>query len=215
VLLDGLRAGEWAVWKQGTDEAFYTGGDPVAAVRVAPEWVLVAPGSKTAGDLDPLRPGRGPQPVSHTGTPREVLVKIWEDLGGYKEVAFTELTIAATDRDTLDNTLLATWADRPPVAQVHASIRAAGQREIDGKAETVQLSFEGRFEELRGMLSPVWPFDRQGDLDVTVAVRLSFDPPIPMGDGALEAYRTALMNANQGTVEVRAVPARARKGGTA
>jgi len=42
-------------------------------------------------------------------------------------------------------------------------------------------------------------------------VRLSFDPPIPMGDGALEVYRTALMNANQGTVEVRAVPARTRK----
>jgi hypothetical protein len=215
VLLEGLQGGQWAVWKRGTDEAFYTAEDSLSAVRVGADWVLVAPQSKTAGDLDGLRPGRGPQPVSHTGTPREVLVKIWEDLGGYKEVAFTELTVAATDRDTLDNTLLATWADRPTAAQVHASIRAAGQREVDGKAETVQLTFEGRFEELRGMLSPVWPFDRQGDLDVTIAVRLSFEPPISMGDAALEAYRTALMNANQGTVEVRVVPARTRKGGGA
>jgi hypothetical protein len=138
VLLEGLQGGQWAVWKRGADEAFYTAEDLLSAVRVGPDWVLVAPQSKTAGDLDGIRPGRVPQPVSHTGTPREVLVKIWEELGGYKEVAFTELAITATDRDTLDDTLLATWADRPTAAQVHASIRAAGQREVDGKAETVR-----------------------------------------------------------------------------
>jgi hypothetical protein len=212
VLLQGLQGGVWTVWKTGADEAFYTAEDVPPAVRVGADWVLVIPESKTAGDLDPMRPGRGPQPVSHTGTPREALVKVWEELGAHKDVAFAELSLAATDRDTLDNTLLATWVDRPSVAAPQASVRAAGQRTVDGKTERLELSFEGRFEEIRGLLAPVWPFARQGDLDVTVAVRFVFDPPLPLGDAALESYRTALMNANQGTIEVRAVPARVRAG---
>lgn len=212
VLLEGLQAGHWALWKQGPEEGFFTAGDPLSAVRVGADWMLVAPGSQTARDLDGLRPGRGPQPLSHSGTPREVLVTIWEELGGYPEVVLAEITLVVTDRDTLDNSLLATWADRPASAQTHATLRAAGRREVDGKTETLHVSFEGRFEELRNMLATVWPFGRKGDLDVTIAVQLSFDPPIAMGDATLESYRTALMSANQGTLEARVIPARNRIG---
>ena len=215
VLLEGLQAGHWALWKQGPEEGFFTAGDPLSAVRVGADWMLVAPGSQTARDLDGLRPGRGPQPLSHSGTPREVFVTIWEELGGYPEVVLAEMTLVVTDRDTLDNSLLATWTDRPASAQTHATLRAAGRREVDGKTETLHLSFEGRFEELPDMLATVWPFGRQGDLDVTIAVQLSFDPPIAMGDATLESYRTALMSANQGTLEARVIPARNRTGRSA
>ena len=212
VLLEGLQGGQWAIWKQGADETFYTAADALAAVRVGMDWMLVVPDSPTAHRLDSLRPGRGPQPITQTGTPREALIKLWEALSAYQGVALAELTMTATDRDTLDNTLLATWTDRPAAARVHTSIRAMGQREVAGSPETLELNYEGRFEEVRTMLSPVWPFGQQGDLDLTVAVRLSFDPPLPMGDPAIESYRTALMNANQGTVEVRMAPARLPKG---
>ena len=207
-LTEGLKEGHWAAWKVKSDEAFYTAQDALSNVQVSPDWVLVKPDSLTARELDNLRPGRGPQPVSHTGTPREVLVKLWDDLGEHKDITFSSLTITARDRDTLDNTLLATWADRPATAGVQTSIRAAGQRQVAGKVDTLELNYEGRFEEVRNLLSPVWPFGHQGELDVTVEVTLSFDPPLPMGDGAIESYRTALMNANQGKVEVRIVPAR-------
>jgi hypothetical protein len=103
---------------------------------------------------------------------------------------------------------MATWADRPAAARVHVSIRAVGQREATGSPETLELNYEGRFEEVRTLLAPVWPFGQQGDLDLTVAVRLAFDPPLPIGETAIQSYRTALMNANQGTVEVRLTPAR-------
>ena len=207
-LLEGLKASLWSVWKRGADEIFYTSTDPLQELRVGADWMLVAPASQTSKELDPIRPGRGPQPIRETGTPRAVLVKIWEELGAYKDVVLNELTITATDRDTLDNTLLATWADRPTAAHAHASIRAVGQREINGTAETAELTFEGRFGEIRSMLAPVWPFAHQGELDVTIALRLSFAPPLPLGDPALDAYRNALMNANQGEIEVLAVPAR-------
>lgn len=47
-------------------------------------------------------------------------------------------------------------------------------------------------------------------LDVTVTVSLSFDPPVALSDPALDTYRTAVMNANQGMLHLRAIPARKR-----
>ena len=212
VLREGLVNGVWAVWKRGPEETFYTQRDtPPRNIPIGSSWVLMEPSCPLANELDPLRPGRGPQPITLAGTPREVLTRIWDELGVFRGVHITEMTITATDRDTLDNTLMATWADRPIAAQTHASLQAAGQREIQEKQETVQLNFEGRFEEARSMLSPIWPFERQGELDVTITVRFTFDPPAGLGDNALEVYRTALMNANQGNVEIRIVPARARR----
>jgi hypothetical protein len=152
--------------------------------------------------------------VIRAGTPREVLVQIWDELGGFKDVQVAEMMLTVTDRDSFDNTLLATWADRPQAARSHVSVIADGQREISGKQERVHLAFEGRFEEVRTMLSPIWPFKSQGELEVTIAVHLVCDPPLALVDSALEAYRTALMNANQGSLEARVVPTRApRRGG--
>src|SRR5262245_2275374 len=105
--------------------------------------------------LDILRPGRDPQPVIRAGTPREVLVQIWDELGGFKDVQVAEMMLTVTDRDSFDNTLLATWADRPQAARTYVSVTAAGQREFGGRQETVRLDFEGRFEEVRTMLSPI------------------------------------------------------------
>jgi len=92
-------------------------------------------------------------------------------------------------------------------------VTAAGQREIGGRQETVQLAFEGRFEEVRTMLSPIWPFKNQGELEITIAVYLVCDPPLALADSTLETYRTALMNANQGSLEARVVPTRAKRPG--
>jgi hypothetical protein len=136
------------------------------------------------------------------------MVKIWDDLDSFRNVQLSEIVITANERDTLDNTLLATWADRPPEAQSHVILQAVGQREIDGKTEKISLDFEGRFEQVRSMLSPIWPFNQQGDLDVTISLLLRFNPSISLNDEGIEAYRNAIMNANQGTVEVRVVPAR-------
>ena len=118
-----------------------------------------------------------------------------------------------THRDSFDNTLLATWADRPQTARTHVSVTAAGQREINARQETVRLDFKGRFEEVRTMLSPIWPFKSQGELEVTIAVHLVCDPPLALTDSALDAYRTALMNANQGSLEAKVVPTRAPRPG--
>ena len=86
-------------------------------MQVGPQWVLVDPASSLAQSLDMLRPGRGPQPVIRAGTPREVLVQIWDELGGFKDVQVAEMMLTVTDRDSFDNTLLATWADRPQAAR--------------------------------------------------------------------------------------------------
>jgi hypothetical protein len=142
-----------------------------------------------------------------------VLVQIWDELVGFKDVQVSEMVLTVTDRDSFDNTLLATWADRPKTARSHVSVIADGQREVGGKQEKVHLEFEGRFEEVRNMLSPIWPFKSQGELEVTIAVHLACDPPLNLADSALETYRTALMNANQGSLEARVVPARKRSGG--
>jgi len=211
LLMEGLQGGKWAMWKKGADETFYTADDrPVPVIRIGALWNLVDPSSSLAREMEGVRPGRGPQPIKYAGTPREVFTRIWEELGIFHGVQIAEMTITAADRDTLDNTLVATWADRPVKAQSHVSLQAAGQREVQGKQETVALRFEGRFEEIRNMLSPVWPFERQGELDVTVMVQLIFAPPVGMGDSSLERYRSALMDANQGTVEVHVLPFRFR-----
>jgi hypothetical protein len=211
LLMEGLQAGTWAMWKKAPDETFYTAEDrPFPVIRIGAPWNLVDPSSSLARDLGGVRPGRGPQPIKYAGTPREAFTRIWEELGIFQGVQITEITITATDRDTLDNTLVATWADRPGSAQSHVSLQAAGQREVQEKQETVDLRFEGRFDEIRSMLSPIWPFERQGELDVTVTVQLTFDPPVGMGDNSLERYRTALMDANQGTIEVHVLPFRFR-----
>jgi len=214
VLREGLHKGLWAAWKQGSDETFFTEHDlPAPSVQVGPQWVLVDPTSSLAQSLDMLRPGRGPQPVIRAGTPREVLVQIWDELGGFKDVQVAEMMLTVTDRDSFDNTLLATWADRPQAARTYVSVTAAGQREVGGSQETVRLDFEGRFEEVRTMLSPIWPFKSQGELEVTIAVHLVCDPPLALADSMLETYRIALMNANQGSLEARVVPTRAPRPG--
>jgi hypothetical protein len=82
------------------------------------------------------------------------LVQIWDELVGFKDVQVAEITLTVTDRDSFDNTLLATWADRPTAVRSHVSVIADGQREINGKQESVHLVFEGRFEEVRTMLPP-------------------------------------------------------------
>jgi hypothetical protein len=212
LLMEGLQARKWAMWKKGPDETFYTAEDrPFPVIRIGTLWNLVDPSSSLARDLEGVRPGRGPQPIKYAGTPREVFTRIWEELGIFQRVQIAEITITATNRDTLDNTLVATWADRPVSAQSHVSLQAAGQREVQGKQETVDLRFEGRFDETRNMLSPIWPFERQGELDVTVTVQLTFDPAVGMGDNSLERYRTAIMDANQGTIEVHVLPFRFRR----
>ena len=76
---------------------------------------------------------------------------------------------------------------------------ADGQRVVAGKTETVNLTYEGRFEEVRGQLAPIWPFrGSQGELQVTISLSLKFDRPPTPDDSELETYRTALVNANQG-----------------
>jgi hypothetical protein len=213
ILREGLRKGVWCAWEKRPLETFYTHEDAPAGIAVNDAWVLVEPASELARQLEPFRPGKGPQPVEYAGTPREALTHIREELGAFKNVKISEFVLTMNSRETLDNTLRATWADRPKNAAVQASLDAYGQREVEGKTETVQLNFEGRFDELNQFLSPIWPFDRQGNLTVTIKVRLTFDPPIPLTDGELETYKNAIMEANQGAIEARLVPARRRSGG--
>jgi hypothetical protein len=209
LLLDGLRQNLWGVLRRTEGETFFLSEDvPPSSVQVGPAWMLVDPTSSLARQLDVLRPGRGPQTVVTSGTPREAFSLAWEQLGAHQGLNISELAMTVADRDTLDNTILATWVDRPSGAIAHASVRAVGQREVDGKRETIDVKFEGRFEETRGVLSPVWPFARQGGLDLTVTVRFSFNPPLPLNDLNMETYRTAIMNANQGTLELKVVPSR-------
>jgi Protein of unknown function (DUF499) len=212
VLRDGLREGIWAAWKKDGDETFYTREDSAApAIQVSAAWALVNPAADLARDLDSLRPGKGPQPVAQVGTPREALTASWDALSDQRAIRLDELAITVEDRESFDNTLLATWADRPRSAQSHASVVASGQRVVGGKTETVSLSFEGRFEEVRTFLAPLWSFRNQGELQVTISVSLKFPQPPELTDAEVETYRTALINANQGRLEVKLVPVRARR----
>jgi Protein of unknown function (DUF499) len=216
VFRDGVREGVWCAWKKDGDEAFYTRQDATAAtVQVSAGWVLVDPASALAQELDGLRPGKGPQPVTQVGTPREALTALWDALAGQRNIQVAELASTVEDRESFDNTLLATWADRPRAAQVHASVVANGQRVVGGKTETISLAFEGRFEGIQSLLAPVWPFRRDGELQVTISVSLKFQPTPDLADGEVETYRTALVNANQGRLEVKLVPVRGRRTTTA
>jgi hypothetical protein len=216
LLSQGLTEAVWAVWFQGAAEIFYLKEDtPHPPVPVQPTVVLVEPDSQLARELDPLRPGKGPQPVEAAGTPREVFTKLWEQLGVFKNVLIREISITVTDRNSLDNTLVATWGDRPTSAVTHASLHADGEREVQTRKEEIHLAYEGRFEEIRSLLAPVWAFQRQGDLVTTITVQLLFEPALPLSDGELETYRTAIMNANQGTLQARVVPIRPRRPGGA
>ncbi len=190
------------------------GDHPAPELVVGALWTLVQPGSSLARELDPLRPGRGPQPVSTSGTPREALTAIWEQLAVHRNIELSELRLTVDDRAAFDNTLLATWPDRPTLAESEAEVHAEGVRQAEGGRETIVLDYTGRFEELRTLLAPVWPFARRGQLTLTLTLTWRFEPPLPLTDGPLQAYRAALINANQGQIEVRAVPARrAREGG--
>lgn len=192
VLAEGVRASLWCAWRHQPDETFFTRAEEtLPSIAIGSAWTLVDLASPLAQELDNLRPGRGPQPIERAGTPREVLAGLWEDLAVFPGVRLEALRIFAHSRDAFDNTLRSTWADRPQAA-VTAEVRANGQREVDGRNETVNLTFNGRFEEIHGMLAPIWPFERQGSLHVMI-----------------DTYRTAMMNANQGEISVEAVPARA------
>jgi hypothetical protein len=209
VLAEGVSACLWCAWRHQPDETLFTGAEePTPSIAVGSAWTLVDPGSSLSRELDALRPGRGPQPIERTGTPREALAGIWEGLAVFPGVRLAELRIFAHSRDAFDNTLRATWADRPQTAAVTAEVRANGQREIGGRNETVSLTFNGRFDEIHGMLAPIWSFERQGSLHVMIEVRLAFHLALALDDATLNSYRTALMNANQGEIGVEAVPSR-------
>lgn len=78
------------------------------------------------------------------------------------------------------------------------------------------MTYEGRFETLKDLLAPLWPFrSGQGELQTTITVSLKFADPPAMDDPALDSFRTSLMNAGQGRIEVRLVPVRPRKSGGA
>jgi hypothetical protein len=215
VLRDGVRDGTWAAWRKGDDETFFTRDDsPGPQVVVGPAWSLVDPAAPLASELDDLRPGRGPQPVVQVGTPREALTAAWDALATARNVRIAELVLSVEDRESFDNTLRVAWADRPKAAQVHATLVANGQRVVEGKTEAINVTYEGRFETLKELLAPLWPFrSGQGELQVTITVALKFAEPPAVDDAALGTFRTALMNAGQGRIEARLVPVRPRKTG--
>jgi hypothetical protein len=217
VLRDGVRDGIWAAWRKGDDETFFTRDDsPGPQVLVGPAWSLVVPASPLARELDDLRVGRKPQPVVKVGTPREALTAAWDALATAHNVRVAELGLSVQDRESFDNTLRVAWADRPRAAQVHATLVASGQRVVEGKTEAVSVTCEGRFETLKDLLAPLWPFrSGQGELQVTITVSLKFHDPPAVDDAGLGAFRDSLMNAGQGQVEVRLVPVRPRKTGGA
>jgi hypothetical protein len=213
LLRTGLGAGLWDFWQQGANETYYTRDDAaVAYAQIGPRWTLAEPGSTIAQSLDPLRPGKGPQPVAEVGTPYQVLTSLWNTLAAHKDVRVAELVLTVNQRDAFDNTLRATWSDRPKSAHVTASVSVGGQRTSETGKETVNLSYDGRFEEVSTLLAPLWSFQK-GEFDLTIAVQFTFDTPVPLTDPPHETYRMAIMNANQGTLEGRVVPVRKPSGG--
>lgn len=100
-----------------------------------------------------------------SGTPREALTATWDALRTHRNAEVGALRLTAGDRATYDNTLLATWADRPTNALSETHVHAEGAREIEGRRESLSLEFTGRFEEVRALLAPVWPFARGGPLN--------------------------------------------------
>lgn len=206
---EGIERGLWDVWLREGDAVYYTSGDPAPSIGLAgPSMVLVAPGSELAQRLYGLRPGQGPQPVEESGTPREALTRAWDRLAEYPGVRIAGLSLTVLDRDTLENTLAATWVDRPVGAGCQVSLDVSGQRTVEERTETARLEYQGRFEEVRALLAPLWTFKTRGELSLTLTLQLRFDPPVPADDRAMEEYRSALMNANQGSLEVAVRPAR-------
>jgi hypothetical protein len=155
-------------------------------VLINPTWSLVDPTSALTRELDDLRPGRGPQPVVQVGTPREALTGAWDALATARTVRIAELVLSVEDRESFDNTLRVAWADRPKAVQVHATLVANGQRVVEGKTEAVNVTYEGRFETLKDLLAPLWPFrSGQGELQVTITVVLKFPELLAIDDSAL------------------------------
>ena len=208
IVREGIENGTWAIWRTGADGVFYTKSDANPQVEIGPQWVLVRPDSALARSLEDYRPGRGPAPIEEAGTPREALTHAWDKLAEAPGARVQELLLSVRDRHSLDNTLQATFADRPKSAAAQASIIAKGRREVMGETERVEVSFDGRFEEVRALLAPIWGFASQGELDLSVTLRVALDPPVSPQDERLCAYKTALMNANQGSLEVRIVRVR-------
>jgi hypothetical protein len=208
-LRDGVRQGTWCAWQKTTPETFYAAGDvPAPQVTIGPSWSLVMPGSDLAHELEDLRPGHAPQPLTATGTPREALTSVWDQLNQTRNVDVAEVALTVVDRASFENTLQVTWVDRPPSASVSVELNADGTRDAGAGRETLHVEYTGRFDEVRTLLSPVWPFARGGELALSITLKLQFNPPARPNDAALQSYSAALVNANQGQLEVRVTPVR-------
>ncbi|MBC7323891.1 MAG: hypothetical protein H5T99_01080 [Moorella sp. (in: Bacteria)] len=109
LLEEGGRLGLWGLWVKDAQENYYTAEDSLPDVAVGDNFFLVAPGSALARKLDAFRPGRKPQPVSATGTPREVMTAIWEQLSSQRDIVIEEMVLEVNSREALDGTIAATW----------------------------------------------------------------------------------------------------------
>ncbi len=205
---DGLTSGLWGIWEKSPDPVFYTKEDTIDAIAIAPEWILVEPSSELAKKLESCRPGMKMKRVEYSGTPQEIFNNLSEQVEAFTDIGISELILTVTSRDAFDNTLRATWADRPPSAAVSARIHAVGQREIDERSETISLEYDGRFEEITGLLAPIWSFEKDNGLELTITVSFKFDPPVEKDDSGLINYQHAMTEANQGTMQATLVPVR-------
>jgi hypothetical protein len=209
IIREGTAAGLWGAWQQDSSSTYYAGGDVLPGSLVGSSTELVDPGSALAQRLEQYRPGRGPQPVNESGTPREALTAAWDKLTAYDDAQVVEVALTVNERGALENTLMAAWPDRPPNASPQVSLTARGERLSEGRTERLTLDFVGRFDQVRALLAPVWSFGADdGRLDVQVTLRLRFDPPIPAAEAALATYRSALINANHGTIAALVTPYR-------
>ncbi len=211
IIKEGIRERVWFLWKKNDEGEFYTDAD-VHHVRFDPagEYHLVESASeKLIENLAPLRPGFGPQPIERVNTPRLALTEVWEALAPSPDIRVAELTISVSDRESFDNTLRAAWADRPKNALIHSTLSAQGRRNTGEKDESINLMYEGKFENIQTLMAPIWSFS-SGELQVSITATLKFDDPPKLSDQHLEGFRTSLMNADQGQIAVRLVPARRR-----
>jgi hypothetical protein len=206
VIKKGLTKGLWHVWYNGAGQVFYGKDDPLDSMSINPDWILVDPASDKAKELESFRPGNQLGKVSGWGTPKETFQHLGEKVEGFSNVQISELILTVTSRDAFDNTLRATWADRPLSATVTARVKANGQREIGQRNETIDLAYDGRFEEITGLLAPIWPFEKDRGLELTITVTFKFEPPVETTDSGLVTYQNAMINANQGTLQATIVP---------
>jgi hypothetical protein len=206
-LQEGHRAGLWGFWVPSDTQVYYAVGDSIEGLLLNENVNLVNPQSSLSYSLEDFRPGRTPEPYRATGTPREVMTQIWEQWNGRAELNLVSIEIAVNSRDALDGTLTATWPDRPSGARIECQLHASCKR-FTSIEEQLNLDYNGRFEELRNMLTPVWPFSQQGEIDFNVRLKLTFSSPIPFTDPVVITYRDALTTANQGIITAMAVPVR-------